>query len=924
MKTAEELRLEEARERGVPWRRWGPYLSERQWGTVREDYSAGGDAWSYFTHEQARSRAYRWGEDGLAGFSDDKQRLCLALALWNGEDPILKERLFGLTNAEGNHGEDVKEYYFYVDAIPSHAYLRWLYKYPQRAYPYLDLVRTNAARSRNEFEYELLDTGIFEGSRYHDVTVEYAKESPEEILALVTVANRGPDAATIHVLPTLWFRNTWSWQEGAPRPSLRAVDAPDGMQAVAASHPDLGERFLYAERRGDLLFTENETNEARISGRPSRTRYVKDAFDAYVVHGDREAVNPERQGTKCALHAVLEVPAGGERTLKLRLSATPPDATARVLGDLPLGERFDAVIATRRAEADAFHDSISPPSYTDDERRVQRQALAGMIWTKQYYHFDLNRWLAEHDAHPLLDPRPRNVRNRSWFHMRNDDIISMPDKWEYPWYAAWDLAFHTLPLAMADPDFARDQLEIMLRDLYLHPSGQIPAYEWNFGDVNPPVHAWATAFMYATLQDLDRPDRVDFLRSAFDKLLVNFTWWANRKDPSGKNVFEGGFLGLDNIGVFDRSASLPTGGSLEQADGTAWMAFFAQTMLDITIELAKQDPSYDDMAIKFLGHFVWIGAAMDRPGDNVDELWDEEDGFFYDVLRFPDGTGSKIKVRSLVGLLPLCAVTVFSGKFGREHPRLLERAEALLERNRALIGSIHPIGRLGVHGRRLLSLLDEHKLRRVLTRMLDEERFLSPYGIRSISKWHEKHPFVFEVHGERYEVKYLPAESDTAMFGGNSNWRGPIWMPVNLLIVRALVAYYLYYGDDFRIECPTGSGRMMTLFEVAKELTRRLSSIFLRGADGARPVYGATRTFQEDPHWRDLVLFYEYFHGDNGAGIGASHQTGWSGAVVKLMHAFAVLTPESVLAGEHGMRPLAIHYRRPEEGGRSARASAVG
>ena len=924
MKTAEELRLDEARERGVPWRRWGPYLSERQWGTVREDYSAGGDAWSYFTHEQARSRAYRWGEDGLAGFSDDKQRLCLALALWNGEDPILKERLFGLTNAEGNHGEDVKEYYFYVDAIPSHAYLRWLYKYPQRAYPYLDLVRTNASRSRREFEYELLDSGILEGSRYHDVTVEYAKESPDEILALVTVANRGPDAATLHVLPTLWFRNTWSWQEGAPRPSLRAVDGPRGVQAVAASHPDLGERFLYVERRGDLLFTENETNEERISGRPSRTRYVKDAFDSYVVHGDREAVNPERRGTKCALHAVLEVPAGGERTLKLRLSATPPDAAAGVLGDPPLGGRFDAVLAARRAEADAFHDSISPPSYTEDERRVQRQALAGMIWTKQYYYFDLNLWLADHAAHPLLDPRPSNVRNRSWFHMRNDDVISMPDKWEYPWYAAWDLAFHTLSLAMADPDFARDQLEIMLRDLYLHPSGQIPAYEWNFGDVNPPVHAWATAFMHATLQELDRPDRAEFLRSAFDKLLVNFTWWANRKDPAGKNVFEGGFLGLDNIGVFDRSASLPTGGSLEQADGTAWMAFFAQTMLDITIELAKHDPAYEDMAIKFLGHFVWIGAAMDRPGDNADELWDEEDGFFYDVLRFPDGSGKKIKVRSLVGLLPLCAVTVFSGTFGKEHPKLLERAEALLERNRALISSIHPIGKLGVHGRRLLSLLDEYKLRRVLTRMLDEERFLSEYGIRSISKWHEKHPFVFDVHGERYEVKYLPAESDTGMFGGNSNWRGPIWMPVNLLIVRALVAYYLYYGDDFRIECPTGSGRMMTLFEVAKELTRRLSSIFLRGEDGRRPVYGGVREFRDDPHWRDLVLFYEYFHGDNGAGIGASHQTGWTGAVVKLMQAFAVLTPESVLSGERGMRPLAIHYRRAAEEARTTGKRAVG
>jgi hypothetical protein len=910
MKTAEERRLDEAREQGVPWRRWGPYLSERQWGTVREDYSSNGDAWSYFTHDQARSRAYRWGEDGLAGFSDEKQRLCLALALWNGKDPILKERLFGLTNAEGNHGEDVKEYYFYVDALPSHSYLRWLYKYPQREYPYLDLVRTNAARTRQEFEYELLDTRIFEDDRYFDVTVEYAKDAPDEILAVITVENRGPEPATLHVLPTLWFRNTWSWQDGAPRPSLRAVDGPRGTNVVAASHPELGERFLYVEGGGQLLFTENETNEQRLWGRANRTPYVKDAFHEYVVAGRKDSVNPAREGTKCAAHVVLEVPARGARTLKLRLSSTAPDAAA-ALGDPPLGARFDAALAERRAEADAFHEAISPPALTEDERRVQRQALAGMIWTKQYYFFDLNRWLAEHEAHPLHHPRARAIRNRHWFHMRNDDVISMPDKWEYPWYAAWDLAFHTVPLGMADPDFAREQLEVMLRELYLHPNGQIPAYEWNFGDVNPPVHAWATLATYSVMQQLDRPDRVDFLRSAFDKLLLNFTWWTNRKDPSGKNVFEGGFLGLDNIGVFDRSAALPTGGNLEQADGTAWMCFYAQTMLELAIELATHDPTYDDMVVKFFGHFLWIGAAMDRPGDNEDELWDEQDGFFYDVLRYPDGTGQKVKVRSLVGLLPLCATTVVTGEFSRQHPKLLERIRTTFEPHRDLLRNVHPIDRPGVNGRRLFALVDESKLRRVLARMLDEERFFSPYGIRSLSKWHEKSPFVFHVHGERYEVKYLPAESDSGMFGGNSNWRGPIWMPVNVLIVRALMQFYLYYGDDFRVECPTGSGRMMTLFEVAKELSRRLSSIFLRDGNGRRPVYGGMKAFQEDPRWRDLVLFYEYFHGDNGAGIGASHQTGWTGAVAKLMQLFAVLTPEAVLSGERGVRPMTFHYRRP-------------
>jgi hypothetical protein len=904
--TAEEARLAEARERGIPWRRWGPYLSERQWGTVREDYSESGDAWGYVTHDQARSRAYRWGEDGLAGISDDKQRLCLALALWNGKDPILKERLFGLTNAEGNHGEDVKEYYFYLDALPSHAYLKWLYKYPQAAYPYDALV--HAKRTRDELEYELLDTGVFDDQRYFDVFVEYAKESPEDLIALVTVANRGPEPATLHVLPTLWFRNTWTAPAEAPRPSLREDAGPPGTLAIAASHPSLGERHLYVEGPGELLFTENETNTERIFGRPNATPYVKDAFDAYVVRGRREAVNPARTGTKAAAHLVLEVPAHGERTVRLRLTPAAPDQLAAAYRGGPFGPSFDEALDTRRDEADEFYEEVSPPSLSEDQRRVLRQAFAGMIWSEQFYSFDLGNWLIDHQAHPLFQGVRPGVRNGGWFHMRSEDVISMPDKWEYPWYASWDLAFHTYALGAVDPDFARDQLELVLRDLYLHPNGQVPAYEWNFGDVNPPVQAWATLFVDFTMKQLRRTDRLDFLRRAFGKLLLNFTWWTNRKDPTGKNVFEGGFLGLDNIGLFDRSAALPTGGSLEQADGTAWMMLFSQNMLELALELAAEDRTYVDMAVKFLGHFLWIASAMDRPGDHADELWDEEDGFFYDVLRLPDGTGQKIKVRSMVGLLPMCATTVIPGDILARNPEFVERAREMLRTNRRLLDRMAPLERAGVEGRHLLSVLDETKLRRVLARMLDEERFLSPHGIRSLSRWHKDHPYVFQVQGREYKVEYLPAESNTAMFGGNSNWRGPVWMPVNVLVIRALLQYYLFYGDDFRIECPTGSGRMMTLFEVAKELARRLASIFLRGPDGRRPVYGGSRMFQEDPHWKDLVLFYEYFHGDDGAGLGASHQTGWTGTVARLMQLFAVMKPESVLHGH--TRPMMTLYRR--------------
>jgi hypothetical protein len=889
--TAEERRLREARE-GVPWRRWGPYLSERQWGTVREDTSESGDAWNSFPHDHARSRAYRWGEDGLAGISDDHQQLCFALALWNGADPILKERLFGLTNGEGNHGEDVKEYYFYLDNVPSHAYMRWLYKYPQAAYPYLDLVTTNRSRSRFEPEYELIDTGVFRGGRYFDVEVEYAKAAPEDLLIRITVHNRGPEAAPLQVLPTLWFRNTWSFHPHTERPRLWA----DG-GAVRCEHPRLGARVLRVEGRPELLFCENETNAERLLGAANATPYVKDGIDERIVHGRAAAVNPELVGTKVAAHVALVVPPGRAATLRARL--TQDDLTDPFEG-------FDAVVESRRREADEFYDVITPPRVDAERRIVMRQALAGMLWTKQYYLFDVDRWLREHQGHPFRPPSRIGVRNERWYHMHNSDVISMPDKWEYPWYAAWDLAFHTLALSIVDPDFSKSQLNLMLSEDYLHPSGQIPAYEWNFGDVNPPVHAWATLFAYS--EDLQRGTAdVDFLREAFAKLLLNFTWWINRKDPAGKNVFEGGFLGLDNIGVFDRSHAMPTGGTLEQADGTAWMALFSQNMLELALELSEHDPAYENLVRKFVEQFFWIATAMDPAGDHPDELWDEEDGFYYDVLRLPDGSGRRIRVRSLVGLLPICATTVVPAETLERFPDLVNRVGRYLERNRDLMGEIADPFRPGVRGRRLLAVVNERKLRRVLTRMLDEERFLSPHGIRSLSRWHLREPYVLRSDGQEYRVAYEPAESTTNLFGGNSNWRGPVWFPINVLLIRALLQFYLYYGDEFTIECPTGSGRPMTLFGVARELTDRLTGIFLPDERGRRPVYGGTEIFQTDPHWRDLLLFYEYFHGDNGAGIGASHQTGWTGAVARLIQLFGHLEPEQLLEG--GTRPTTILYR---------------
>jgi len=887
---AESQRLEESRNKSAPWKKWGPYLSERQWGTVREDYSDGGDAWNYFAHDQARSRAYRWGEDGLAGISDDDQHLCFALALWNGKDPIIKERLFGLTNSEGNHGEDVKEYYFYLDSTPTHSYMKYLYKYPQAAYPYADLVETNRRRSRHEMEYELLDTGVFNGDRYFDVFVEYAKAAPEDVLVKISVANRGPEAAELHVLPTLWFRNDWStWiSRHAEKPVLKETKGPAGTRMVTATHLELGEHYLYCEGDVPLLFTENETNNDRLfPDYPNASPYVKDGINNYLVHGQQNAVNPEKTGTKVSPHYRIKVEPEKTAVIRLRLSIKAPEPKAN-----PFGKDFDDAFTARLREADEFYSSVIPSSLNRDEANVMRQAIAGMLWSKQFYYYDVDRWLEEHGADPF-NPKRQAPRNDHWHHMYNKDIISMPDKWEYPWYAAWDLAFHVLALTLVDEDFGKEQLDLVLQEKYLHPSGQLPAYEWNFGDVNPPVHAWSTMFTYRLEKLRKGQEDIDWLERSFHKLLLNFTWWVNRKDRTGKNAFEGGFLGLDNIGVFDRSAPLPTGGYLEQADGTAWMALFCQNMLEIAVELTLTKPAYIHMVVKFFEHFLWIAASLAHEGG--DGMWDEEDGFFYDVLRLPDGGAHRLKVRSMVGLLPLCATTAFQGELAGKFPEIEQRLRRFLEARPELRAYIHDPGKLGVSGRRLASVLDGTRLRRVLGKMLDENEFLSPYGIRSLSRCHADHPFVFHAGGQEYRVSYLPAESDTGMFGGNSNWRGPIWMPVNALIIRALLMYYGYYGNNFTVECPTGSGRQMNLYQVAEEISRRLANIFLRDKNGRRPVYGGTEKFQKDPHWRDCLLFYEYFHGDNGAGLGASHQTGWTGVIARGMHLFATTTAEQVL-----------------------------
>ena len=889
----EKTRLSEARDKKQPWKKWGPYLSERQWGTVREDYSHNGDAWNFFTHDHARSRAYRWGEDGIGGISDDKQRLCFALALWNGKDPILKERLFGLTNSEGNHGEDVKEYYFYIDSTPTHSYMKFLYKYPQAAYPYGDLINENKRRSRKEMEYELLDTGVFNDDRYFDVFVEYAKAGPEDILVKISAANRGPEASELHILPTLWFRNDWSkWiaesNRAKAKPTLKQNNSKAGVSTLTASHGLLGEYVFSCDAEVPLLFTENETNHERLFGTQNESPHVKDGINDFVINGNYGAVNQEKQGTKAAAHYKVNIAAGQTSVIRVRLTKKSSEAPGKPFDD------FEKIFTERLKEADEFYKSVVPSSVGKDKANVMRQALAGMLWSKQFFFFDGDNWLDEHQSNPLHKGY-KFSRNSEWYHMFNEDIISMPDKWEYPWYAAWDLAFHTLPLSIVDPDFAKEQLSLMLRSAYIHPNGQMPAYEWNFSDVNPPVHAWATLFLHRTDKALNGETDFSFLKASFNKLLLNFTWWVNRKDRFGKNVFEGGFLGLDNIGVFDRSAPLPTGGHLEQADGTAWMALFAQNMLELAVELAVEDPNYEEMVFKFVEHFYYIAMAMNSGGD--DGMWDEADGFYYDMLRLPDGSAQRLKVRSMVGLLPLCATTVTERSQRENIPHAMAYVQERFRRVPELRETMHPTGpgHYGIDDRGILALVNPERLRRILTKMLDENEFLGPHGIRALSKFHEQNPFIFHVNGQEYRVDYLPAESDTGMFGGNSNWRGPVWMPVNVMLIRALLNFYLYYGDNFKIECPTGSGNLMNLYEVGHEICERLCSTFLQDEKGKRPVYGGTEKFQTDPHWRDLILFYEYFHGDNGAGLGASHQTGWTGVIAKIIQLFGQLDAKKML-----------------------------
>jgi hypothetical protein len=908
MVNAERQRLAEADTGAVSWRRWGPYLSERQWGTVREDYAQGGDPWSSFSHDQARFRAYRWGEDGLAGFSDDRQLLCLALSLWNGRDPILKERIFGLANAEGNHGEDVKEYYFYLDATPTSSYLKMLYKYPQEEFPYADLAATNRERGKSDPEYELLDTGIFDGNRYFDVVVEYAKAAPEDLLMQVTVHNRGPGEAELHVLPTLWFRHTWSWAGGDERPSLCTVTDLRDASAVMAEHSELGRRWFYTDQVVPVLVTGNETNNARVFGSANETSYVKDGIDRAVVHGDAAAVNPDGAGTKAALHHHLVIRGGGSATLRMRLTDAVPVKPGRT-GQSGAFAGFDEVMRTRRGEADEFWDDVMAGDLTADERLVVRQALAGMLWSKQYYALDVERWLAEHGADPLTGGAW--LRNHDWRHLVAEDIISMPDKWEYPWFAAWDLAFHAVALAVVDVTFAKQQLGLLLDRRYLHPNGQLPAYEWNFSDVNPPVHAWATLFVYEIEKAATGRGDTAFLGNAFQKLMRNFGWWLNRKDADDRNIFQGGFLGLDNIGVFDRSAPLPTGGWIDQADGTAWMALYCENMTQIALELARDEPVYLEQAQALLENLAWIAAATNHVGPDGISLWDDQDGFFYDVLRRPDGSAVPLKVRSIVGLMPLAAATVLDNAVRAEFPQLIQGAAEFLARHPAVSAALWGHGQqVAATGPVLFALFDETRLRRMLARMLDEEEFLGPHGIRSVSRWHAEHPYVIKVGDQEYQVGYRPAESDTGMFGGNSNWRGPVWFPVNVLLVRALLNLYLFFGDAFTVECPTGSGQQRNLYEVARELGNRLTSTFLKDPDGRRPVHGGQAVLQADPHWRDLLLFYEYFHGDNGAGMGASHQTGWTGMVSLLPLLFRGINAEILLSrGRGALRDAAARRR---------------
>jgi hypothetical protein len=879
-RTAEEERLVEAREGKAPWRYWGPYLSEREWGTVREDYSENGAAWDYLPHDHARSRAYRWGEDGIAGICDDRQRLCFALALWNGADPILKERMFGLGGNEGNHGEDVKEYYFYLDNLPSHAYMKYLYKYPQRAYPYADLVLENRRRGKHDPEYELLDTGVFDDDRYFDVFVEYAKAAPSDILVRISVANRGPDAAPLSVLPTLWFKNDWSWFTSNPRPTIKVSRSNSHLLILKTAHHVLEHYWLYCEPAQGALFTENESNAKRLWGVANMSPFVKDGIGEYVVQGRRDAVNPAQMGSKAAVLYERLVPRGETIVIRLRLAAR---------GDLtdPLGSEFDALFEQRRQEADAFYKKVTPFEMPEDMRNVQRQAFAGLLWSKQYYRFMVNRWLEGDPACPPPPEARKHGRNHQWEQLAAADVMSMPDKWEYPWFAAWDMGFHTIPFAMIDPDFAKEQLVLLLREWYMHPNGQIPAYEWAFSDVNPPVHGWAAIRVFQIEGKMYGVSDRAFLERVFHKLLLNFTWWVNRKDAEGNNIFEGGFLGLDNVSAFDRTAGLPGGGHLEQADGTSWMAMYCLNLLAIALILAKEDPVYEDIATKFFEHYVYIGAAVNRVGGSEDGLWDDWDGYYYDTLKLPDGRTLKITAQTIAGLVPLFAIGVADREALGAFSEFDQRFRWFLKYRPDLLRGLGDAMQRGVEQRLRISIVDTDKLRRILIKVLDEDGLLSPHGVRSVSKRHGSKPFVLELDSQRFVLDYAPAESTTSLFGGNSNWRGPVWFPLNYLLIEALQKQHYFLGDAFKVECPTGSGNTMNLWQVTADLSYRLIGLFLRDGAGRRPVYGNYEKFQSDPHWRDLIPFHEYFHGDTGAGLGASHQTGWTGVVAKLIHQYA-------------------------------------
>ncbi len=862
---------------GAGWKQWGPYVTDRQWGTVREDYSADGNAWQYISHDAARSKAYRWGEEGIAGISDSHQLICFAIGLWNKKDPIIKERYFGLTGNEGNHGEDVKELYYYLDNTPTHSYMKMLYKYPQQEYPYKWLIDENKRRSKLDPEFELIDTGIFNEDKYFDVFIEYAKASENDILIKITVHNRGKEAASLNVLPTIWYRNTWDWgyDEYEYKPEMMSSNTAD----ILIPHKYFEDYTLYfdkeyVDKKLPLLFCDNETNNQRLYNSPNKSPFAKDAINEYIVHGKTDAVNINAVGTKAAINYDVTINGGESQTFRLRLSPKP----------LPHPfDDYDTLFDAAKNNADAFYDDLQKDIQSEDEKRVQRQAFAGMLWSKQYFDYNVDKWLNGDPSQPAPPEERKKGRNSGWKHLNNADIISMPDKWEYPWYAAWDLAFHCIPFAMIDSDFAKHQLLLLTKEWYMHPNGQLPAYEWAFSDVNPPVHAWSAFRVFKIDEKNNNKPDVPFLESVFHKLLLNFTWWVNRKDANGNNIFQGGFLGLDNIGVFDRSAPLPTGGYIEQADGTSWMAMYSLNLMRIALELSRYNPIYQDMATKFFEHFLYIAEAMDSMGVDGGGLWDDEDQFFYDVLKLPNGNCTRLKVRSIVGLIPLFAVEVFDAELLDSVPEFKMRLEWFLKHRPNLASLVSRWQDKNNGEKQLLSLLRGHRMKKILQRMLDENEFLSDYGIRAVSKFHEQHPYEFFVDGKRFSVEYCPGESNSGLFGGNSNWRGPIWMPINFLLIESLQRFHFYYGDDFKLECPTGSGIYLSLNEIADLLSKRLSNLFLRNEDGKRPVFGKYDKFQTDPHFNDYLWFFEYFHGDTGRGVGASHQTGWTGLIARLL-----------------------------------------